>query len=229
MKRETLDDLPSEFPRPDERFAGLPYRHGWYVANINNRNPLVFNSIAHIDFGGKRITRTSSRAMQRASRSSCHARPARRRAMATWFDLLTFFAGLGNMPVYFLYPFYNQRTDEYGGSFENRIRFTREVLEEVRAPSRRLRDRHPLLDRHPRGAVRARRRRRAPRRRGREFIEALDDLVDYWDLNIGTLNWGEDAGPSRFFESNHQAPYTRTGKAVSKKPCVNVAASRTRT
>ena len=36
---------------------------------------------------------------------------------------------------YFLYPFYNRRTDEYGGSFENRIRFTREMLEDVRRRS----------------------------------------------------------------------------------------------
>ena len=33
----------------------------------------------------------------------------------------------------FLSPLYNKRTDEYGGSFENRLRFAREVIEEVRA------------------------------------------------------------------------------------------------
>ncbi len=32
----------------------------------------------------------------------------------------------------FLSPLYNKRTDEYGGSFENRLRFSREVIEEVR-------------------------------------------------------------------------------------------------
>src|SRR5262245_18703417 len=32
----------------------------------------------------------------------------------------------------FLSPLYNKRTDEYGGSFENRLRFGREVIEEVR-------------------------------------------------------------------------------------------------
>ena len=32
----------------------------------------------------------------------------------------------------FLSPLYNKRTDEYGGSFENRLRFAREVIEEVR-------------------------------------------------------------------------------------------------
>lgn len=32
----------------------------------------------------------------------------------------------------FLSPLYNKRTDEYGGSFENRLRLAREVIEEVR-------------------------------------------------------------------------------------------------
>jgi NADPH-dependent 2,4-dienoyl-CoA reductase/sulfur reductase-like enzyme len=32
----------------------------------------------------------------------------------------------------FLSPLYNKRTDEYGGSFENRLRFAREVIKEVR-------------------------------------------------------------------------------------------------
>ena len=57
---------------------------------------------------------------------------------------------------------------------------------------------------------------------GVRFIETMDHLVDYWDINIGTLNWGEDAGSSRFFESNHQSQYTKHAKRVSKKPTVNV-------
>ncbi len=32
----------------------------------------------------------------------------------------------------FLSPLYNKRTDEYGGSFDNRLRFAREVIDEVR-------------------------------------------------------------------------------------------------
>ena len=31
IKREPLDDLPGEFPRFDERRAGLGYRHGWFA------------------------------------------------------------------------------------------------------------------------------------------------------------------------------------------------------
>jgi carotenoid cleavage dioxygenase len=46
-------------PRFDERFAGLPYRHGWYLANTTNKNPLEFNAIAHLDLKtGKRAVRT---------------------------------------------------------------------------------------------------------------------------------------------------------------------------
>jgi carotenoid cleavage dioxygenase-like enzyme len=33
-KREQVDDLNSEMPRHDERFAGMPYRDGWYLADI---------------------------------------------------------------------------------------------------------------------------------------------------------------------------------------------------
>lgn len=58
-KREQIDDLSGEFPRFDERLAGLPYRHGWYAANLGSKNPLVFNSVAHIDLKtGKRAVRT---------------------------------------------------------------------------------------------------------------------------------------------------------------------------
>jgi carotenoid cleavage dioxygenase-like enzyme len=59
VRRKQIDDLFSEFPRFDDRRAGLPYRHGWYVANIGGSNPLVFNAIAHIDLHtAKRTVRT---------------------------------------------------------------------------------------------------------------------------------------------------------------------------
>jgi carotenoid cleavage dioxygenase-like enzyme len=57
-KRQQLDDLSSEMPRFDERRAGLPYRHGWFLANTGNKDQ-PFNTIAHIDLKtGKRETRT---------------------------------------------------------------------------------------------------------------------------------------------------------------------------
>ena len=47
--REQIDDLNAEMPRVDERFAGQPYRHGWYMANIGSENPQIHNAIAHFD------------------------------------------------------------------------------------------------------------------------------------------------------------------------------------
>ena len=40
--------------------------------------------------------------------------------------------GHGWIPAQFLSPMYNKRTDEYGGSFENRARFTTELLSAIR-------------------------------------------------------------------------------------------------
>jgi carotenoid cleavage dioxygenase len=53
IKREPLDDLAGEFPRFDERRAGLAYRHGWFAAS--SQRELRFDAIAHIDLAtGKR-------------------------------------------------------------------------------------------------------------------------------------------------------------------------------
>ena len=41
-------------------------------------------------------------------------------------------AGFNYLPTQFLSPHVNRRTDEYGGSFENRLRFLREVCEAMR-------------------------------------------------------------------------------------------------
>lgn len=50
---------------------------------------------------------------------------------AGW-DGVLIHCGHGWMPAQFLSPQYNHRTDEYGGSFENRARFTVELLQTIR-------------------------------------------------------------------------------------------------
>jgi carotenoid cleavage dioxygenase len=54
--RTPLSDLVGEFPRIDERFAGLPYRHYWQAANVDLRETLLFDSLAHMDLQTKRET-----------------------------------------------------------------------------------------------------------------------------------------------------------------------------
>jgi carotenoid cleavage dioxygenase len=50
VKEEALDDLACEFPRLDERRAGLPYRHGYAGAIVPTGEELAgMNAIAHYD------------------------------------------------------------------------------------------------------------------------------------------------------------------------------------
>jgi len=58
---------------------------------------------------------------------------ATRRAVQAGYEVLEIHAAHGYLNHQFLSPLSNQRTDEYGGSFENRIRFTMEVLEAVQS------------------------------------------------------------------------------------------------
>ncbi|WP_442876790.1 oxidoreductase, partial [Eisenbergiella porci] len=48
------------------------------------------------------------------------------------FDAVMLHFAHGWLPAQFLSPFFNKRTDEYGGSFENRIRFPQMIVNEVR-------------------------------------------------------------------------------------------------
>ena len=56
IKQQKLDDITGEFPRLDERRAGLSYRHGYFAASSTSSDKILFDSIAHIDMrSGKRV------------------------------------------------------------------------------------------------------------------------------------------------------------------------------
>jgi 2,4-dienoyl-CoA reductase-like NADH-dependent reductase (Old Yellow Enzyme family) len=55
------------------------------------------------------------------------------RAKAAGFDGVEIIGSGGYLITQFLSPLKNQRTDAYGGSFENRVRFPKEVIEKSRA------------------------------------------------------------------------------------------------
>ncbi|WP_310551167.1 bile acid Fe-S flavoenzyme BaiCD [Paenibacillus glufosinatiresistens] len=57
---------------------------------------------------------------------------AARRAVEAGYDTLEFHAGHNYTPHSFLSPYFNRRTDEYGGSLENRARFLLECIEAIR-------------------------------------------------------------------------------------------------
>src|SRR5439155_26554661 len=57
---------------------------------------------------------------------------AARRARDAGFDIVYVYGAHSFLPLQFLSTYYNKRTDEYGGSLENRARFWLETLELVR-------------------------------------------------------------------------------------------------
>lgn len=71
-----------------------------------------------------------------------HFKEAAKRAVRAGFDLIEIHAAHGYLLHQFLSPLSNKRTDEYGGSFENRIRF---LLETVDVVNEIVDENHPLF------------------------------------------------------------------------------------
>lgn len=143
-------------------------------------------------------------------------RNAVRRSLDAGYDLVYVYAGhaLGGIH-HFLSPRYNQRTDEYGGSAENRMRLLREVIE----------DTCEEMDGH--GAVACRLtidELLGPAGISRPEIEdllgAIGELPDLWDLVLGS--WEDDSNTSRFGPEGEQEQYVVGLKKLTTKPVVGV-------
>ncbi len=142
---------------------------------------------------------------------------AARRARDAGFDVIYVYAG-HDMSVlqHFLSRRHNHRSDEYGGSFENRLRLFREVIGDVRDA---IGDRCALAVRlavdellGPDGIT--------CDGEGRDIIAALAEEPDVWDVNLS--NWANDSQTSRFADEGFQEPYTAFVKSVTTKPVVGV-------
>jgi dimethylamine/trimethylamine dehydrogenase len=142
---------------------------------------------------------------------------AARRARDVGFDIVYVYGAHGYLPVQFLSPFYNHRTDEYGGSFENRARFWLELLEQVReavGDDCAVACRVAVEALGPAGVELA---------EGLAFVSAADELVDLWDVNVGSIaEWSKDSGSSRFFPAGYQLEWTGRVREATAKPIVGV-------
>jgi dimethylamine/trimethylamine dehydrogenase len=148
---------------------------------------------------------------------------AARRAADIGFDIINIHgAEAAATPCMFLMNFYNNRTDEYGGSLENRARFWMETLEEVRSA---VGDRCAVAARFSVDTLHGTDQGIRLEEEGVGFIELADHLVDFWDLQVGgenLANWAKDAGPSRFCGENFQGSFIAKVRPYTKKPIVGV-------
>jgi dimethylamine/trimethylamine dehydrogenase len=146
---------------------------------------------------------------------------AGKRARDAGFDIIYAYGSHRALPMQFLSPRFNHRSDGYGGSFENRARFwieTMAALKKAAGDECALAVRisiDQLLGSHGVETFED----------GLRFVEYAESegMVDLWDVNITQyMEWGEDAAPSRFQKANHQAPWSRHVKSVAKKPVLGV-------
>lgn len=141
---------------------------------------------------------------------------AGKRAKTAGFDLICLYGAHGfGIFQHFLSTITNHRTDEYGGSLENRSRFVREVVDDMRDAvgdtmglTLRLSLDEMMGDL---GFANS---------EVRDFIEMHADLPDLWDLAHGT--WEDCSGPSRFKEEAAQEELVRGVKSLTSKPVVGV-------
>lgn len=143
-------------------------------------------------------------------------RQAVRRAMQAGYDLIYVYAGHDlALLQQFLSPANNDRTDEYGGSLQNRMRLLREILEETQSevagrcgvPVRLALEEAQYADGLQRDEI-------------EEIISELDGLTDLWDFCMGS--WSADSRTARFSQEGFQEDYVRGLKRLSQKPVVGV-------
>lgn len=111
-------------------YAGVQlYQAGRYTHSMmTGYQPLAPSPIA------SRLTREEPREMTKEDIETVQESfaQAAQRAQKAGFDVVEIIASAGYLICQFLSPLTNQRTDEYGGSWENRCRFGLEVVEKVR-------------------------------------------------------------------------------------------------
>ncbi len=142
---------------------------------------------------------------------------AAKRAKRAGYDIVYVYAG-HDMAIsqHFFSRRHNQRTDEYGGSLENRVRLFREILEETKAA---VGDTCAVAVRLAVDELLGEEGLTAEGE-GRDIVAMLAELPDLWDVNVSA--WENDSVTARFAEEGHQEPYIRFVKSLTSKPVVGV-------
>jgi len=139
---------------------------------------------------------------------------AARRARRAGFDIVYVYACHWYLLKQFLEPA-NRRTDEYGGTLENRVRLLRELLEETKAEigdDCAIAVRFSASSGGPDDAQ--------DTEEPRQVIEMLKDLPDLWDITVHDYSY--EMGTSRFVPEAGLEQTMSWVKQVTHKPVVSV-------
>ncbi|WP_338931147.1 NAD(P)-binding protein [Streptomyces netropsis] len=136
-------------------------------------------------------------------------------AQRAGFDIIYVYAGHDmTLPINFLSRRHNHRTDEYGGSLENRARFLRELVEDAKEA---VGDTCAVAIRFGVDGLTGA---GGDEDEGRDVIEMLAELPDLWDVNLSNFDY--DGSTSRFSDEGYQEQYIKFVKSVTSKPVVGV-------
>ncbi len=139
------------------------------------------------------------------------------RAREAGYDIVYCYAAHGlTLPMQLLSRRHNDRTDEYGGSLTNRVRFLRELIEDTKeAVGDQCAVAVRLAVDELEGPLGITHDGEAP-----EIISMLAELPDLWDVNVS--DWSNDSATSRFEPEGHQEKYIGFVKSLTTKPVVGV-------
>ena len=189
--------------------AGVELWHGGAVSNLDSRLPALGvrsrasrNGLAAPPVQTRRLEKSDIRDILR------YQSQAARRAVQAGFDIVYVYATHGYLLSEFLDPKVNERTDEYGGCVENRVRIVRELIEVTREATA------------GKCAVAARFSVDHATPESFEAFEVLAELPDLWDLTVG--DYGVEMGSSRFVGEGALAENVARAKGLTSKPVVAV-------
>ena len=141
---------------------------------------------------------------------------ATERAIQAGFDIIYCYAGMGFLPYHFLHPTFNNRSDEYGGSLENRSRLMRELISEMKEVAG---DRAAIAVRMSTDELLTFKS-ESSESEAHEFFEINGEFPDLWDIKMSS--WFKECPSGRFAESGHMEPYNSFVKKLTSKPVVGV-------
>ena len=143
---------------------------------------------------------------------------AAQRSRQAGYDIVYIYAGHDmSLLQHFFNPRYNQRIDEYGGSLENRVRLTKEILTDVKEA---VGDQCAIAFRFATDELLGADGLQAESE-GRDIVAMLAEIPDLWDVNVS--GWDNDSATARFEPNEgYQEPYTAFVKTLTSKPVVGV-------